>query len=114
MSSQEEEMIHISVKFINGKSLNISVTDSTRIINVKNFIHDQHGLPTSDQRLMHEKIELDDNKTISDYNIKDGSTFYCLIRIKDKLKETGKGKVVIKVRTGQTFTLDIAASVYMY
>jgi len=111
MSSQtEEEMIHISVKFINGKSLNISVTDSTRIINVKNFIHEQHGLPTSDQRLMHEKTELDDNKTISDYNIKDGSTFYCLIRIKDKLKETGKGKVVIKVRTGQTFTLDIAAS----
>ena len=118
MSSQtEEEIIHISVKFLTGISINLSVTDSTRIINVKNFIHEQNGTPTSDQRLIFAgdtNTVLDDNKTISDYNIKDGSALHCVIKIKDKLKETGKGKVLVKVRTGQTFTLDIAASDTIY
>ena len=46
-------------------------------------------------------VSLNDNKTISEYNIKDGSIMYCVEW--NKLNETGLDKLFIKVRTDQTF-----------
>jgi len=47
-------------------------------------------------------VSLNDNKTISEYNIKDGSIMYCVEW--NKLSETGLDKLFVEVRTDQTFS----------
>jgi hypothetical protein len=64
-----------------GKRITLDVESMDTIESVKQQIQDIEGIPPNRQRLFFELIQLDDCKTLSDYNIIRGMTLCLSIRL---------------------------------
>jgi ubiquitin len=91
--------MQVVVKTLTGKTIKLTVKASDTISAVKDKIQACDGIPPDLQRLLFAGGDLEDGRTLNDYNIVGGSTMHLMLRLGGGAKGIKKDDKLIKLKS---------------
>eukprot|EP00814_Leptocylindrus_danicus_P002104 CAMPEP_0116020396 /NCGR_PEP_ID=MMETSP0321-20121206/9769_1 /TAXON_ID=163516 /ORGANISM="Leptocylindrus danicus var. danicus, Strain B650" /LENGTH=291 /DNA_ID=CAMNT_0003491073 /DNA_START=47 /DNA_END=922 /DNA_ORIENTATION=- len=79
--------MQLFVKTLTGKTVTIEVEEGESIEDVKAKISEKEGIPAEQQRLIFGGQQLQDGKTIDDYDVGDDATLHLVLRLRGGLQK---------------------------
>jgi ubiquitin len=74
--------MQVFVKTLTGKNITLEINPEDTIEQVKQKIQEREGIPPAEQRLIFSGKQLEDNKTVQDYNIQKDCTIHLVLRLR--------------------------------
>ena len=92
----------VLVKTLTGKTIELDVSSSDTVSDLKMFIQDSEGIPPDQQRLIFGGKQLEEEITLSEYYITDGSVIHLVLRLRG-----GGGLNLRNMVTGFQTTIEV-------